>query len=182
MNNLRGIDVKIPLNIFTVITGVSGSGKSSLIKAFSTLPSAEDSTSWQMHQANMLAWRRPGRHQAHRVCGPEPYRQEHPQQPCHLSEGIRCHPHPLCQPASSQADGLHLSLLLIQCRGRKMRGVQGSGLCDHRDAIHGRPHPDLRGMQGQAIQARHTGGALWRKGHQRCAQHDRERGDRILQR
>ena len=32
MNNLRGIDVKIPLNVFTVITGVSGSGKSSLIK------------------------------------------------------------------------------------------------------------------------------------------------------
>ena len=32
MNNLRGIDVKIPLNIITVVTGVSGSGKSSLIK------------------------------------------------------------------------------------------------------------------------------------------------------
>ena len=32
MNNLRGIDVKIPLNVFTVVTGVSGSGKSSLIK------------------------------------------------------------------------------------------------------------------------------------------------------
>ena len=32
MNNLRGIDVKIPLNIMTVITGVSGSGKSSLVK------------------------------------------------------------------------------------------------------------------------------------------------------
>ena len=32
MNNLRGIDVKLPLNVFTVITGVSGSGKSSLIK------------------------------------------------------------------------------------------------------------------------------------------------------
>ena len=32
MNNLRGIDVKIPLNVLTVITGVSGSGKSSLIK------------------------------------------------------------------------------------------------------------------------------------------------------
>ena len=32
MNNLRGIDVKIPLNIMTVVTGVSGSGKSSLIK------------------------------------------------------------------------------------------------------------------------------------------------------
>ena len=32
MNNLKGIDVKFPLNIFTVVTGVSGSGKSSLVK------------------------------------------------------------------------------------------------------------------------------------------------------
>jgi excinuclease ABC subunit A len=32
-NNLKGIDVKIPLNIITVITGVSGSGKSSLVKS-----------------------------------------------------------------------------------------------------------------------------------------------------
>ena len=32
MNNLRGIDVEIPLNVLTVVTGVSGSGKSSLIK------------------------------------------------------------------------------------------------------------------------------------------------------
>ena len=31
-NNLKGIDVKIPLNVLNVITGVSGSGKSSLIK------------------------------------------------------------------------------------------------------------------------------------------------------
>ena len=32
MNNLRGIDVRIPLNVMTIVTGVSGSGKSSLIK------------------------------------------------------------------------------------------------------------------------------------------------------
>ena len=31
-NNLKGTDVKIPLNVMTVVTGVSGSGKSSLIK------------------------------------------------------------------------------------------------------------------------------------------------------
>lgn len=31
-NNLKGISVKIPLNIMTVITGVSGSGKTSLVK------------------------------------------------------------------------------------------------------------------------------------------------------
>ena len=32
MNNLKGIDVAIPLNVMTVVTGVSGSGKSSLVK------------------------------------------------------------------------------------------------------------------------------------------------------
>ncbi|MGM9700452.1 MAG: excinuclease ABC subunit UvrA [Prevotella sp.] len=32
MNNLRGIDVAFPLNVMTVVTGVSGSGKSSLVK------------------------------------------------------------------------------------------------------------------------------------------------------
>ena len=31
-NNLKNVDVKIPLHVFTVITGVSGSGKTSLIK------------------------------------------------------------------------------------------------------------------------------------------------------
>lgn len=32
MNNLRGINAEFPLNVFNVITGVSGSGKSSLVK------------------------------------------------------------------------------------------------------------------------------------------------------
>ena len=31
-NNLKGIDVKFPLNVFTVVTGVSGSGKSTLVR------------------------------------------------------------------------------------------------------------------------------------------------------
>ena len=35
VNNLKNIDVNVPLNEFTVMTGVSGSGKSSL--AFDTL-------------------------------------------------------------------------------------------------------------------------------------------------
>jgi excinuclease ABC subunit A len=32
-HNLRGIDVKIPLGVFTAVTGVSGAGKSSLVNA-----------------------------------------------------------------------------------------------------------------------------------------------------
>ena len=31
-NNLKGIDVKFPLNVMTVVTGVSGSGKSTLVR------------------------------------------------------------------------------------------------------------------------------------------------------
>ena len=31
-NNLRGVDVKFPLNVMTVVTGVSGSGKSTLVR------------------------------------------------------------------------------------------------------------------------------------------------------
>ena len=31
-NNLKGFDVKFPLNVMTVVTGVSGSGKSSLVR------------------------------------------------------------------------------------------------------------------------------------------------------
>ncbi|MCW3085457.1 MAG: excinuclease subunit [Bacteroidetes bacterium] len=31
-NNLQGVDVKFPLNVMTVVTGVSGSGKTSLVK------------------------------------------------------------------------------------------------------------------------------------------------------
>ena len=30
-NNLKGVDVDIPLSVMTVVTGVSGSGKSSLV-------------------------------------------------------------------------------------------------------------------------------------------------------
>ncbi len=32
-NNLKGIDVKFPLNVMTVVTGVSGSGKSTLVRS-----------------------------------------------------------------------------------------------------------------------------------------------------
>lgn len=31
-NNLKGMDIEFPLNVFTVVTGVSGSGKTSLVK------------------------------------------------------------------------------------------------------------------------------------------------------
>ena len=43
----------------------------------------------------------------------------------------------LCQPATRQADGIHPTILLLQYRGRKMRGMQGSRIRNHRDAVYG---------------------------------------------
>lgn len=45
-HNLKDIDVKIPLDVFTVITGVSGSGKSTLIKEV-VIPAMKEKLTWQ---------------------------------------------------------------------------------------------------------------------------------------
>ena len=55
-NNLKAIDVRIPLGVFTCITGVSGSGKSSLVNE--TLYPAAQRAIYQSARA------RPGRHDA----------------------------------------------------------------------------------------------------------------------
>ena len=44
-NNLKNVDVSFPLNCLTVITGVSGSGKSSLIKKI-LYPALKKTTWW----------------------------------------------------------------------------------------------------------------------------------------
>lgn len=45
-HNLKDVSVKIPLDVFTVITGVSGSGKSTLIKEV-VLPALKEKLTWQ---------------------------------------------------------------------------------------------------------------------------------------
>lgn len=52
-NNLKNIDVEIPLGVFTCITGVSGSGKSSLINEILYKELAKDLTAPQRIQASI---------------------------------------------------------------------------------------------------------------------------------
>lgn len=54
-NNLKNVDVNIPLNTFTVVTGVSGSGKSTLVNEI-----IRKSLSRQVNRANV----KPGKHQS----------------------------------------------------------------------------------------------------------------------
>ena len=62
MNNLKGATVDIPLNVMAVVTGVSGSGKSSLVKGIL----------YPALKRHRTGWRLPG-HQSCGVCRPESY-------------------------------------------------------------------------------------------------------------
>ena len=87
-NNLRGIDVKFPLNVMTVVTGVSGSGKSTLVRNifYRALKRIYDESS-----------ERPGEHisggrredgEQHRVRRPEPHRQIIAKQSRDVHQGV----------------------------------------------------------------------------------------------
>ena len=61
---------------------------------------------------------------ADKSCGdgrPESYRQEHPVQCSHIRESLRCNTPAVCATAAGEADGLHGTVLLVQCRWRTMR-------------------------------------------------------------
>ena len=62
-NNLKNIDVAFPLSVFTCITGVSGSGKSSLVNE-TLYPAALRALHESPHHGGSLAAQRPGKHKA----------------------------------------------------------------------------------------------------------------------
>ena len=87
---MKGIDVKFPLNVMTVVTGVSGSGKSSLVRDIfyegvkhyldeaARLMVDCSGLEGDMHMIKM-----------HRVRRPELHRQEFPFQPGDLYRSLR---------------------------------------------------------------------------------------------
>jgi len=62
-NNLKKINVTFPLGVFTCITGVSGSGKSSLVNE-TLYPAAMRALHGSPHHGGSLAAQRPGKHKA----------------------------------------------------------------------------------------------------------------------
>ena len=60
-NNLKDLDVRIPLGVVTVVTGVSGSGKSSLVDDILWKAAAKT-----LHRAGLS----PGSSRVHRGTGP----------------------------------------------------------------------------------------------------------------
>ena len=112
-NNLRSVDVSIPLGTFTCVTGVSGSGKSSLVNEILYKRLAAD-----LNRAKT----RPGRHAG--IEGEEfldkvididqsPIGRTPPVQPGHLHRPLQRHPGPLRLHPRRQGPGLRTGPVLL---------------------------------------------------------------------
>ena len=146
-NNLRHIDVEFPLGTFTCVTGVSGSGKSSLVNEI-----LYKKLAGSLNRART----RPGKFD--RIEGLE-----------HLDKVVGIDQSPIGRMPSSNpatytgvfndirdlfastADALRPGPVLVQHEGRPLRGVQRQRPCEDRDALSGRRLRSLRGLPRQAL-------------------------------
>jgi excinuclease ABC subunit A len=93
-HNLRGIDVKLPLGVFCCVTGVSGSGKSSLVNEVLYKAVAN-----RLHRAKQRL------------------------QPGHLHRAVRPHPGAVLAHAGGPGQGLQAGPIQLQRQGRALRGL-----------------------------------------------------------
>ncbi len=134
-NNLADVTAAFPLGTFTCVTGVSGSGKSSL--TIDTLYAAAART---LNGARILAGRARQGHRPrasrqghrHRPVADRP----HPAlQPRDLHRRLHPDPRLVRRPARKPGARLQARPLLLQRQGRPLRGVQGRRPPQDRDAL-----------------------------------------------
>ena len=119
-HNLKNIDVTIPLGMFVCVTGVSGSGKSSLVNELVKKTLLRDLNRARTRPGDLRRHRRHRRaRQGHRH-RPEPHRPHAAQQPGHLYRAVRPHPRSLCRHAGRQDARLPERPLLLQRQGRPL--------------------------------------------------------------
>ena len=140
-NNLKNIDVRIPLGVMTCITGVSGSGKSSLAKGI-LYPA--------LRRLLFDTGLKPG--DFGRNGRSEPDRQILAVESRDLYQSLRRDPQTLRRPALRPAVGIQSLPLLVQHRRRPLRGVSGRGIHQGRHAVHGRCGAGVRSLRWQALQ------------------------------
>ena len=151
-NNLQDVDVDIPLGVLVVVTGVAGSGKSSLIRRLGGRPRRRGDG--RPGRDPRLAAEQPG--DLHRAARPDP-------------QGVR------------EGQRRQAGAVQRQLRGR-LPQLQRRRRHLHRPGDHGRRRHHLRGVRGQAVRRVGARVHVRRQGHQRGARDVGDRGRGVLRR
>ena len=192
-NNLRGIDVSIPLGTFTCVTGVSGSGKSSLVNEILFKRLGADLNRMKV---------RPGRHKG--IEGEEfldkvinidqsPIGRTPRSNPATYTGVFNDIRDLFASTQDAKARGYGPGRFSFNVRGgrcssshirqlprRPVRGLPGRRPHQDRDALPAGYLCALRGVQGPALQPRDPGSAVQGEKYLRSAGHDRGRGGGLL--
>ena len=176
-HNLKHIDVRIPLGVLTCVTGVSGSGKSSLVNEI-----------LYKHLARKLnrAKTRPGRfdgmeglEQLDKIImidqspiGRTP--RSNPATYMGLFDLIR---RLFAMSPEAKARGIQGKPVFLQRQGRALRSLSGRRDEENRDAFPAGPVRSLRRMSRASVQPGDAGSDLAGEEHQRSAGHDGGRGN-----
>ena len=179
-NNLKDVDVAIPLGKLVAITGASGSGKSTLVNEIlykalwkrlvdtRTLPGEHDGGRW--HRARAQG----GEHR------PVADRTEQPVESGDLHRLLRHHPRPVHAGAALGGARLQGRAVQLQRQGRALRGMSGRGRDHHAALFHAGRRGHLRRVQGRALQQRDARGHAPRQDDRRRAEHVGGGGRRVL--
>ncbi len=162
-NNLRHIDVRFPLGTFTCVTGVSGSGKSSLVNEILYKKLGADLNRVKVRPGSTTASRGGVSGQGHSTStSPPSAARPGPTRPpipgCSTTSGS-CSPPPRT-PRPGLRPGRSPST-----PGRPVRGLRRRRPAEDRDALPARHLCPLRGVQGQALQPGDPGGPLQGQEH-----------------
>ena len=172
-NNLRHIDVSVPLGTFTCVTGVSGrvreilSGQRDHLQAPGGRPEPDEGPAWpaRRHRGRGV----PGQGGGHR---PEPHRPHPPLQSRHLYGAVQRDPQSVRRHPGGQGPGLRPGTILLQHPWRPVRGLLRRRSAEDRDALSGGRVRPLRGVPRQALQPGNPGGEIQGQEHLRRAGHD----------
>ena len=179
-NNLKDVTVEFPLGRMTCVTGVSGSGKSSLV--VDTLHAALAN---QLHGASHevgTAEAVEGIEQVDKVIdidqtpiGRTP--RSNPATYTGLFTDIRDLFAMLPRITNAR---LHGRPLLLQCEGRPLRRLQRRRNASYRNAFSPRYLRALRCLRWTSVQSRNPSGSLQRQEHCRCSRDDGGRGEGVF--
>ena len=176
-HNLQDVTLRLPLGLFTVVTGVSGSGKSTLVndtlcRALAAAPLRRQAAAGRASSASR------GSSTIDKVIEVDqsPIGRTPRSNPATYSgafDGIR----ELFAPGARGARArLRAGPLLLQREGRALRGVPGRRLAARRDALPARSLRHLRGVRRPALRPRDARDPLQGQEHRRRARDDRRGG------